>query len=83
MTTKVYQQLIIEGIKDLPPEILAEITDFVYFIRKKALQPQLFEAELQDTLLKAELDQLSRNEEIHLEQEFEDYQVAWPSLNYQ
>lgn len=78
MTTQVYQQLIIEGIKDLPPEILAEITDFVFFLRKKALHPRAFEAELQDTLLEAELKQLSRDQEIHLEQEFEDYDRQYP-----
>jgi len=45
MTTPTYQQLIIEGMKELPPEVLAEITDFVYFVRKRLLQPQAFEEE--------------------------------------
>ena len=40
MTTQTYQQLIIEGIKGLPLEVLAEIADFIYFVRKRALQPQ-------------------------------------------
>lgn len=31
MTIQNYQQLIIEGIKGLPQEMLAEIADFVYF----------------------------------------------------
>lgn len=26
----IYQQLILEGIKDLPPEVLVEIVDFIY-----------------------------------------------------
>jgi hypothetical protein len=65
-----YEQLIVEGIKGLPPEILAEIADFAYFIRQRALQPQAFEEELRSALLSAELGQLSRDEEAHLGKEF-------------
>jgi len=78
MTTHPYQQLILEGIKGLPPEVLAEIADFVYFVRKRALQPQAFEDELQAALLKADARQLSRQEEAHLEKEFEDYERFYP-----
>ena len=67
MTTPTYQQLILEGMKGLPPEVLAEITDFVYFVRKRILQPQAFEEEIQHTLLREELRQLSRDEEAHVE----------------
>jgi hypothetical protein len=74
MTTLSYQQLIIEGIKGLPSEALAEIVDFIYFLRKRALQPQAFEEELQSALLNVELRQLSRDEETHLEKEFENYE---------
>ena len=79
MTTQNYEQLIIEGIKGLPPEILAEIADFVYFVRQRALQPQAFEDGLQSALLGAELKQLSRAEEAHLEKEFEGYERLYPS----
>lgn len=78
MTTKTYQQLIIEGIKGLPPEVLAEIVDFIYFVRKRAMNPQAFEAELQNALLRVELRQLSRDEEAHLEKEFEAYEKLHP-----
>ena len=71
--TQNYEQLIVEGIKGLPPEILAEIADFVYFVRQRAIQPQAFEEELRSALLTAELRQSSRDEEAHLEKEFEDY----------
>ena len=37
-----YEQLIVEGIKGLPPELLAEIAAFVYFVRR-ATEPQEFE----------------------------------------
>ena len=78
MTTQTYQRLILEGIKGLPLEILAEIADFVYFVRQRALQPQVFEAERQAALLRAELSQLSRDEEAHVEQEFADYDQRYP-----
>ena len=74
MMTQNYQQLIIEGIKGLPPETLAEIADFIFFVRKRTFQPQAFEEEIQHSLLNAELRQLSRDEAAHLEKEFEDYE---------
>jgi len=68
-----YEQLIIEGIKGLPKEVLAEIVDFVCFVRKRFMQPQSFEAELQAILVEQDLNQLRQAELAHLEQEFEDY----------
>jgi hypothetical protein len=73
-----YQQLIFEGIQTLPPEALSEIFDFVYFIRKKWLQPQYFEEERYETLLQTELHSLSHAEQTHLEQEFADYERLYP-----
>jgi hypothetical protein len=78
VTTQTYQQLIIEGIKGLPPEVLAEIADFIYFVRKRVLEPQTFGEELQNALLRVELRQLSRTEEAHLEKEFEGYDQLYP-----
>lgn len=77
MTTQSYHQLIAKGIEGLPPEMLAEIADFIYFVRKRALQPQAFE-ELQNILLNKELRQLSRDAEAHLEKEFEGYEQLYP-----
>ena len=73
-----YQQLITEGIQGLPLPVLAEIADFVYFVRNRALQPKLFEEERQGTLLWGELKRLSRVEESHLEREFADYDRLYP-----
>jgi len=73
-----YQQLIFEGIKGLKPEALVEIVDFIYFVRKRAFQPAAFEEELRTALLDAELRGLSREEEIHLEKEFENYDKLHP-----
>jgi hypothetical protein len=78
MTTQTYQQLIIEGIKGLPPEILAEVVDFILFMRKRVMQPEAFEKELQNALFRLELKQLNHDEEAHLEKEFEDYDQLYP-----
>lgn len=45
---------------------------------KRALQPEDFERELQNTLLNTELKQLSRDEEAHLEKEFKNYDRLYP-----
>lgn len=50
MTTKDYRQLILQGTQDLPPESLAEIVDFIFFIRQKLFQPQHFDDALQQSL---------------------------------
>jgi hypothetical protein len=55
MKEQVYQQMIIQA---LPQDALAEIADFVYFIRKK--HPQSFQNEIRDSLLRKELHSLSR-----------------------
>jgi len=78
MTAQSLEQLILDGVKGLPTEALAEITDFVYFVRKRVLQPQDHQSELQTLLLRAELKQLSRGEEAHLEKEFENYEQRYP-----
>lgn len=69
MTPQTYQQLILDGIDGLPPDLLAEITDFVYFVRKRTLEQQNFEAELR---------QLSQSQVIHLEKEFDAYEQRYP-----
>lgn len=70
MTAQTYQQLIAEGIRGLPAETLAEITDFIYFVRKRVLEQSSFEKEL---------EQLSRAEVAHLEKEFEGYEQLYPA----
>ena len=78
MTEQIYQQLIVQGIRGLPAETLAEIADFVYFLRKRVQQPDIFAEELRNALLGEELKQLSRDEEVHVEQEFADYEQRYP-----
>ncbi len=76
--THTYRQLIYEGINGLAPEALVEIVDFVYFVRKRTLQPHDFEEDLRTALLNKELRDLSREEEQHMDKEFEDYDKLNP-----
>jgi len=69
-----YQQLILDGIQTLPSNALVEIVDFVYFIRKKCLQPKSFA----EDLLQTDLQTLSHQEQTHLEQEFANYETQYP-----
>jgi len=78
MTTQVYQELIVEGIKGLPPELLAEITDFIYFIRRRVTEPKIYAEELESILLGKELQQLNQDWASHLEEEFMDYDKLYP-----
>ena len=78
MDHSVYEQLILEGIKGLPRESLDEITDFIYFVRKRTFQPEQFLADLHQLGVRAELKQLSRDEDAHLEMEFKDYEQCYP-----
>jgi hypothetical protein len=78
MTTQTYLRMIVQGIRDLPAEALAEILDFVLFLRKRTLDPESFEREVEGILLNAELAGLSRDEQAHLEAEFEDYDRNFP-----
>jgi hypothetical protein len=73
-----YEQLIIEGIKGLPEDLLCEIADFVLFIRKRKTDPDTFQEDLYRALAGVELKSLSRDEEAHLEQEFQDYDQRYP-----
>ena len=63
--------------KDLPPEALAEIAQFVYFVRKRALQPDTLDDEVQRALLKLQIKQWRHDEEQHLVREFEDYEQRY------
>ena len=78
MTTQTYQRLINEGIKGLPPDTLAEIVNFIYFLRMRMLKPRAFEEDLQNALLNIELHRLNHEEEAHLEKEFENYDKLYP-----
>jgi hypothetical protein len=73
MTDNGIEQLIVEGIKGLPQEALAEIADFIYFVRKRIKQPETYADEINRILLDFEMEDLDQKEKEHLEQEFKDY----------
>jgi hypothetical protein len=78
MNAQGYEQLIISGIKNLPPEMLQEIADFVYFLRRRAADPKSFEAEQFQIMVEQDLSQLDESELKHLEAEFADYEKLYP-----
>lgn len=73
-----YKQLIVDGIQDLPTDLLVEIADFVYFIRQRATNPDLFATEQYAQLLQHDLQQMSSTEANHLEAEFQEYEQQYP-----
>lgn len=73
-----YEKLILEGIHGLPNDALREITDFVYFLRKKAKNPEAFAEEYYQLSINEELDVLNESEIKHLEEEFENYEQLHP-----
>ena len=73
-----YKQLIVDGIQDLPMDLLAEIVDFVYFVRKRATAPDAFAAEQYALMLYQDLQHMSTAEANHLEAEFQDYEQHYP-----
>lgn len=78
MTYQTYEQLIIEAIRGLPTNRLDEIVDFIFFVRTREMKLQSSDDELREAFLRAELKQLSREEESHLEQEFTGYEHLHP-----
>lgn len=71
--------LIWANIQDLPKESMAEILDFIVFIRAKNFQPEIFKPPY-NTLIKEDLSVLNEEETAHLEQEFKDYKKTYPNV---
>lgn len=78
MSTQSYKQLIQDGIRNLPEELLAEIANFVYFVRLRASQPDLSPQDMHDMALSLELSKLSSKSQAHLAEEFAEYEVNFP-----
>jgi hypothetical protein len=78
MTPQVYKELIVSGIQDLPPALLAEVANFVYFVRKQVDDPDAFAAEQYCLLLHKTLEQGNRAELNHLEAEIAGYEQQFP-----
>lgn len=78
METTSYEEIIVSGIKGLPAETLREIADFVYFVRRRAVDPKSFEDERFRALVEEDLSNLSETEFKHLEEEFADYESVYP-----
>lgn len=73
-----YHRIITEGIKDLPESALAEIADFVTFVRLRVRSSASGGMDLYALLLQMERHQLSAASQSHLEEEFKDYAERYP-----
>ncbi len=78
MRTTSYEKIILSGIKGLPSDTLREIADFVYFVRRRAIDPKSFEDEQFRALVEEDLSSLNEAELEHLEEEFADYESVYP-----
>lgn len=78
LTPQVYKKLIVNGIEDLPPDLLAEIANFVFFLRKQAVDPAAFAEEQYALLVGDDLAELHQDEWQHLETEVTDYDKRFP-----
>lgn len=65
------------NIQDLPNDSIAEILDFIGYIRAKKFQPEIFK-QAYYKILKADLSELDTAERNHLEEEFLDYKKTYP-----
>jgi hypothetical protein len=63
------EQVIIQGIKDLPKQYLDEVAEFVIYLRQKTIKSYNFQNDL------SLLDQQQIN---HLEEEFKDFDKLFP-----
>ena len=73
MSKALLEKMIIEETKNLSPETLDEILDFIKFKKLKALGKQSFENNI-----KQELTDLSEISLTHLEEEFSNYKERYP-----
>lgn len=77
MSVQSYQELILNGINGLPEQTLAEIADFVYFVRLRVLGAD-DENSLYETILGLERAELIDETESHLDKEFAGYEQLYP-----
>lgn len=68
-----YEQVIVAGIRSLPPERQREVADFVYFLRQREENGAEYER-----LIEADLAALEADELEHLDEEFKDYEQLYP-----
>lgn len=78
MTSTALQQIIQNGIRDLPKDSLQEVADFVLFVRARLAQGKNFREEALLDFLSKELKMLNESETSHLNQEFENYKNEYP-----
>ncbi len=78
MTADTYHKMIMAGIDGLPADILAEIADYVLYLRRKVVAPDTYAVEQREALLRYALHSGWHDSLAHLEEEFADYDQQFP-----
>ena len=78
MSVETYQKMIMAGLDGLPNNLLAEIADFVFFLRHKIDEPDAFAVEAEQSLLQPAMQVGWQESLAHLEEEFADYEQRFP-----
>ena len=78
MTAEAYQKMIVAGLDGLPDNFLAEIADFVFFLRHKVRNPNAFAVEVDQSILQSTMRVGWQESLAHLEEEFADYEQCFP-----
>jgi len=68
-TPQVYKELMVSSIQDLPPTLLAQVANFVYFVRNQVEDPDAFAAAQDQLLLGRALCEFDIHECEHVEAE--------------
>jgi hypothetical protein len=79
MTAQTFREIVLRATEGLSDAALEEIASYVLLVRKRELQPRSLSEEIENELLRLELKKLSRQEEAHLEEEFDDYERRYPA----
>lgn len=74
-----YEELIVKGIRGLPQDALAQVADFVYFLRQKTWHPEVIADAEYVAVVQLERGQAQKTEWQHLEVEFADYEQKHPT----
>ncbi len=75
-----YEELIVKGIRGLPQDALAQVADFVYFLRQKTWHPEVIADAEYVAVVQLERGNAQKTEWQHLlEVEFADYEQKYPT----
>lgn len=78
MTSEAYQKMIVAGLAGLPNDYLAEVADFVFFLRNKLEATDAFAVAVDQDSFQPAMQAGWQESLAHLEEEFADYERRFP-----